>query len=198
MKAIDFLAKANAGKEIEEKFVIPGMESYGEVKLTAASNIDIAKEQTRFTPLEYSKCKDKGMNKMTIDEEGWKEWLADMDEEERNINAQNRPRNLADQVAKRCAVFDAILVVITKNLKNLDGELLFPDYSEQQKAQEIIAANSILTKFLVGKYNIVQGKLNEIVELAKNSPKRGRSKSSDSKTLSQDDIQDMESRSTKS
>lgn len=186
MRAISFIRKANQGAEIREDFDIELDGQVLKLRLSAPDMFTIAKDQKRCYQKEYALCVDEGMDEMPINETDWKKGQDNItDPEVRQTLEDDKPINLAEQVASENARFDTIVSMIPKILREQStNELVCNNADERGVLANAIKSNPAIMTILTQNYIKIITKYNEVSKEAKNS--QTALKSSDSKKPLQD------------
>lgn len=188
MRPLDTLRKANQNRDIKEVIELPlGNDETLKVVLSAPDMFTIMKDQERCYQKEYAECIQSGMEVLPINETDWNKTLNQItDTDVRKAMQDDKPVNLAEQVAKKNARFDTIRVLLPKALRDENGDLICKDPKEQLEMQQMISSNAEWMRLLTEGYVRLVGQINEVNESAKNLQQRGDSTNGDSKNSSQD------------
>lgn len=203
LRPIDLIRNANKGKKKTVKIQIPiGDEKYINAILSAPDILTIGREQTRQGKLAYARIakEEPDAVKTDIIESDWQAKLDMQDDPEirERMKKENRPKNLAEQMAQDESTSIVIEKLLPKYLRGLDGKLLFPTQEEREMFREEMLSDLKFYQDISKKYIDLITDYMKTEQLAKNLSKEENSQSMSSKKDSQDDTPDTERHSQKS
>jgi len=180
LSAIELLEAANADSFIYEQFEIPAGNEKLDAILHAPDMFELQREQKKAYALAYAKLKSEGFGDIACNEEAWQETLKNITDKDALERAkENKPLNLADQLANEQAVTDCILGLMPKLLKDIKGNLLFPDNDSQKRFRNLLTRNLPLFQLISNKYVKAMNSMIGIGERIKNSTSETNSENGD-------------------
>lgn len=171
-KAIDILEAANKGKTAEVRLEIPSTDGKTTVAaiLTPPDVYSIQRTQDIIYKKQFCEYRKEGLDQELVDEDDWQAELDSYkDSEVRKRIAEDKPRNMAQQGAKRFSKIATIQELIPKYLKDLKGNLLFTTKEERDRFRDLLCSDIGLMNLLAEKYVELVTMTAEVADQVKNS-----------------------------
>jgi len=170
LRPIELLTNAYEKKLIKVEFEIPLGDSKSiPAVLTAPDVYSILEVQEEEYQGMYARYCEKGYDKKPVNEADWKKELAGYtNPETRKRVEDDKPTNLADQIAKKFSKIRTVHELIPRFLKNKDGKPLFETSEERAAFKGILCSDSQLMNLLAQKYLELTGKMAEVTDEVKN------------------------------
>ncbi|MDD5543894.1 MAG: hypothetical protein PHX83_12040 [Acidobacteriia bacterium] len=171
LKPIDIIKSAYEKKTISVQFQIPlpGDTGHVDAVLTAPDVYSILEVQEEVYQGRYAELRAKGFADMAVNEDDWRAEVKTFKGEARKRIEEEKPRNLAEQMAKKFSKVRTIQELIPMFLKDRGGNKLFPTSDDRVAFKDILCSNADLMNLLAQKYLELTGKINEVAREAKNS-----------------------------
>jgi len=170
MDGFTLLKNAHAKKQVKVQFEIPIEGSKIPVILTVGDRLAIAETQDRIYQIYYSEYQEKGLDRKPVNEIDFEAELDRFkdDADTLKILKDQKPKNLADQMAKKYSRLRTIQEVIPQFLKNPNGTPFLKTEEQKLEMQEIIKEDNDLWILLAGKYTELFVKAKDIEIAVKN------------------------------
>ncbi len=173
MKPIELIKSAYDKKTIRVQFQIPlpGDTGHVDAVLTAPDIYSILEVQEEVYQVKYADYVTKGHDKLPINESDWGKELKSYKGDTRKRMEDEKPVNLADQMAKKFSKIRTIQELIPMFLRDRADKKLFPEPEDRTAFKEILCSNADLMNLLAQKYLELTSRINEVAREAKNSSK---------------------------
>jgi hypothetical protein len=171
LKPIELLKASYDKKTIQVQFQIPLDNGHLDAILTAPDIYSLLEVQEEVYQGRYAELAKKGFKDMEFNEDDWRAELKSYKGEVRKRAEEEKPKNLAEQIAKKFSKIRTIQELIPMFLRDRAGNKLFPDPEDRNKFREILCSNADLMNLLAQKYLELTSKISEVAREAKNSSK---------------------------
>ena len=173
--AIDILEKANAGVLINKIIELPLQNNKFLTAILHSPDIfSIQQEQRKAYLVEMHKIRseDSELLDAEIDEDEFKKTLKDTKSEETKKRLiDNKPKNLAEQIANNNSMMAAITRLVPKLLKDTKGNVMFETASKQARFKKLMLSNIKYFQIISAAYIEMMSNIVKVEDEAKNESK---------------------------
>lgn len=170
MKPIEIIKNAYNKKKIELQFELPlDKDEKLDVVLTAPDVYAIIEVQEEMYQSKYAEYRDKAYDKRPINEADWQKEIELYEGTAREQAEKDKPKNLAEQMAKKFAKIRTVQELIPMFLRDTKGNKVCETIEEREAFKEILCSNPDLMQLLAQKYIELSGMISKVGEKAKNS-----------------------------
>ena len=167
--AIELIRAANSRRKIEVRFYLPVDKDIEiEVSLTAPDAYAIWELQDKTFQKALAEANQDGMNLYPVNDVDWEKELDRYAEDVRESMVKDKPKNLAEQHARKISGLRTIQELLPIFIRAADGKILFRDKGEREEFKVFLCSNPDVMNMLTSKYIDLSNRVREVQDATKN------------------------------